>query len=72
MSTEPYKEYKPGDPFPGKIGRTVEESSQAWPVPIQAKPEAPNVLFYVVDDIGYGQLFLTTAGITSSGRKGDL
>jgi arylsulfatase len=51
-----FKEYKPGDPFPGKIGKTVEDSSQAWPVPKRAEPGAPNVLFYVLDDIGYGQL----------------
>jgi arylsulfatase len=51
-----FKEYKPGDPFPGKIGKTVEDSSQAWPVPQRARAGAPNVLFYVLDDIGYGQL----------------
>ena len=46
-------EYKPGDPFPGKIGRTVDDSSPAWPVQKRAKEGAPNVLFYVLDDIGF-------------------
>lgn len=50
------KEYIPGTPFPGKIGTTIEESEPAWPVPKRANSEAPNVLFYVLDDVGYGQL----------------
>ncbi|WAM27690.1 arylsulfatase [Myxococcus sp. NMCA1] len=50
------KEYLPGTPFPGVIGRTDEESSPAWPAPLRAKPGAPNVLFIVLDDTGFGQL----------------
>jgi arylsulfatase A-like enzyme len=49
-------EYPPGSEFPGTTGRTVEESSPAWPAPIRARDGAPNVLFVVLDDIGYGQL----------------
>lgn len=50
------KEYIPGTKFPGKISKTIENSSEAWPVPKRAKPDSPNVLFYVIDDIGFGQL----------------
>lgn len=49
-------EYKPGTPFPGVIGRTLDESSPAWPQPIRAKAGAPNVIFFVWDDVGYGQM----------------
>jgi arylsulfatase A-like enzyme len=49
-------EYPQGSEFPGVIGRTVEESSPAWPAPQRAKDGAPNVLFVVLDDVGYGQL----------------
>jgi arylsulfatase A-like enzyme len=49
-------EYPPGGEFPGVIGRTVQESSPAWPVSPRAKDGAPNVLFFVLDDVGYGQL----------------
>jgi arylsulfatase A-like enzyme len=49
-------EYDPGTAFPGVIGRTVEESSPAWPAPMRAREGAPNVLFFVLDDVGYGQL----------------
>jgi arylsulfatase len=49
-------EYEPGSPFPGVIGRTVAESSPAWPQPIRAKDGAPNVLYIVLDDVGFGQM----------------
>ena len=50
------KEYEPGTAFPGVMGRTVGESSPAWPRPLRAKPGSPNVLFIVLDDTGFGQL----------------
>jgi arylsulfatase A-like enzyme len=52
----PIVEYEPGVPFPGVIGRTAEESSPAWPAPVRAKKGAPNVLFIVLDDTGFGHL----------------
>jgi arylsulfatase len=50
------REYEPGTAFPGVIGRTAEESSPAWPRPLRAKAGAPNVLWVVLDDTGFGQL----------------
>jgi arylsulfatase len=50
------KEYKPGTTFPGRMGRTIGESEPAWPAPSRAKKGAPNVLFIVLDDTGFGQL----------------
>jgi arylsulfatase A-like enzyme len=52
----PIVEYEPGEPFPGVIGRTAEESIPAWPAPVRAKKGAPNVLFIVLDDTGFGHL----------------
>ena len=52
----PVVEYEPGAAFPGVIGRTAEESSPAWPAPVRAREGAPNVLFIVLDDTGFGQL----------------
>ena len=49
-------EYKPGTTFPGVIGRTVSESSPAWPEPLWAKEGAPNVIIFIIDDVGYGQM----------------
>ncbi len=50
------KEYRPGTAFTGRTGRTVGESEPAWPAPLRAKEGAPNVLFVVLDDTGFGQL----------------
>ena len=52
----PLKEYKPGSAFNGVIGRTYDQSEPAWPEPKRAKEGAPNVLFIVLDDTGFGQL----------------
>jgi arylsulfatase A-like enzyme len=52
----PIVEYEAGAAFPGVIGRTAEESSPAWPAPVRAKKGAPNVLFIVLDDTGFGHL----------------
>jgi arylsulfatase A-like enzyme len=49
------KEYKPGTAFPGVIGRTFDQSSPAWPQPLRAREGAPNVLFIILDDTGFGQ-----------------
>lgn len=54
MST--LKTYPDGTPFIGVIGRTTEDSSPAWPTPISARDGSPNVLVFVLDDVGYGQL----------------
>ena len=49
-------EYKPGTTFSGEIGRTFDTSQPAWPEPSRAKAGAPNVLFIVLDDVGFAQL----------------
>ncbi len=49
-------EYKSGNTFPGVVGRTTDQSSPAWPEPNRAKEDAPNVLFIILDDTGFGQL----------------
>jgi arylsulfatase len=51
----PIVEYEPGTPFAGVIGRTVEESSPAWQAMPRPPEGAPNVIFFVLDDVGYGQ-----------------
>jgi len=42
--------------FKGVVGRTVAESIPAWPEPVRAKKGSPNVLFIVLDDVGFGQI----------------
>lgn len=43
-------------PFQGKVGRTVDESTSSWPPLARAPKGAPNVLYIVLDDVGYAAL----------------
>jgi arylsulfatase A-like enzyme len=52
---------KPG--FQGEIGRTIGESRAAWPQPVRAPKGAPNVLYIVIDDVGFGQLSCYGGGV---------
>jgi arylsulfatase A-like enzyme len=56
MDEQRITEYRSGAAFPGVVGRTFDVSEPAWPEPLRAKEGAPNVLFIVLDDTGYGQL----------------
>ena len=42
--------------FGGRIGRTWRDSEPWWPVPPAAPAGAPNILFIVLDDVGYSDL----------------
>ncbi len=50
------KTYPEGTAFTGKIGRTAATSEAAWPQPQRARPGAPNVLVFLLDDVGFAQL----------------
>lgn len=41
-------------PFQGVIGRTLAESKEWWPEPEKAPKDAPNVVWILIDDVGYG------------------
>ncbi|MCO4294266.1 arylsulfatase [Solitalea sp. MAHUQ-68] len=40
--------------FKGKIGKTVSESTESWPQAPKAPNGAPNVIWILLDDVGYG------------------
>ncbi|MDF0522024.1 arylsulfatase [Bradyrhizobium yuanmingense] len=44
------------DEFRGKIGRTLGESHAWWPPKPTAPKDAPNIVFVVLDDVGYADL----------------
>jgi arylsulfatase len=47
----------PGEPpFKGKIGRTIDESTSDWPPLARAPKGAPNVLYIVLDDVGFAAI----------------
>jgi arylsulfatase len=41
-------------PYQGVVGRTLAESKEWWPTPAQAPASAPNVIWILLDDVGYG------------------
>jgi hypothetical protein len=40
--------------FKGRIGTTLEDSEHYWPEPVSPPEGAPNVLIWLIDDMGYG------------------
>lgn len=42
--------------FPGRVGRTVGESTRAWPRERRAPADAPNVVVILIDDMGYSDI----------------
>jgi len=51
-----FTEYRPGTAFTGAVHRTFDRSTPAWPQPLRAREGSPNVMFVVLDDVGFGQL----------------
>ncbi len=52
-------------PFPGKIGRTLADSTEAWPAPVRAPAGAPNIVWILLDDVGYGAASAFGGGIST-------
>jgi arylsulfatase A-like enzyme len=44
------------EPRRGVIGRTYKDSKPKWDLPAQAPKGSPNVIYLVLDDVGYAQL----------------
>lgn len=44
----------PDTDFQGTIGATWQESRPWWPEPVKARPDAPNVVLVLYDDVGFG------------------
>ncbi|MBO9572052.1 MAG: sulfatase-like hydrolase/transferase [Chitinophagaceae bacterium] len=47
-------QYSPLKPFDGVIGKTLEETKQSWPERVKAPAGAPNVIWILLDDVGFG------------------
>ena len=41
-------------PYQGVVGRTLAESKEWWPEPVKAPVGAPNVVWILIDDVGFG------------------
>jgi arylsulfatase len=53
---------KPNE-FRGKIARSYEESEEWWPEPVRPHPEAPNVIIFLLDDVGFAQMSRRFGGL---------
>lgn len=50
-------QHEPLQPFTGKLGKTFPETQQAWPdYVVKAPKSAPNVVWILLDDVGYGAI----------------
>lgn len=47
-------QHDPIQPFKGKIGKTLEETQQAWTERVKAPAGAANVVWILLDDVGFG------------------
>ena len=41
-------------PYQGKVGRTLAQSTEWWPEPVRAPTGSPNVVWILLDDVGFG------------------
>lgn len=54
FATNTFAQHDPAQPFKGKIGKTLAETQQAWVERVKAPEGAPNVVWILVDDVGFG------------------
>jgi len=54
---------RPNEEFGGKVGRSYEESEEWWPEPVRPHPDAPNVIIFLLDDVGFAQLGQSFGGL---------
>lgn len=50
---------------PGKVGRTLAESRECWPEPVRAPKGAPNVVWILIDDVGFGASSAFGGGVST-------
>ena len=53
---ETAKESKFVTEFKGKIGKTYQESEESWPEKKRPPKDAPNVIIFLLDDVGFAQV----------------
>jgi arylsulfatase A-like enzyme len=57
VGTMVHAQYDPVQPFQGKLGKTLPETQQAWQNHYKkASDGAPNVVWILLDDVGYGAI----------------
>lgn len=49
-----FSQNKPDANYKGVIGKTLAESKEYWPEPVKAPAGAPNIVWILLDDVGFG------------------
>ncbi|CAL1519664.1 arylsulfatase [Chitinophaga sp. MM2321] len=49
-----YAQHEPLPQYQGTIGKTLQDTKQWWPEKVKAPAGAPNVVWIVIDDLGFG------------------
>ncbi|MDB5273987.1 MAG: arylsulfatase [Chitinophagaceae bacterium] len=49
-----FAQYTPTPAYKGKIGKTLAETQQSWPEKKKAPQGAPNIVWILLDDVGFG------------------
>jgi arylsulfatase len=57
--------YAQQQPYQGKIGRTLAESKEWWPAPVKAPAGSPNIVWILLDDVGFGTSSAFGGGIST-------
>src|SRR6187549_495702 len=56
ISLHCFSQHDPAQPYQGKIGNTLAETHQWWPEKKKAAPGSPNVIWILLDDVGFGAI----------------
>jgi arylsulfatase len=56
LATPALAQYSPVQPYQGKTGRDLATTEQWWPEQKKASPQAPNVVWILLDDVGFGAI----------------
>ena len=51
--------------YQGKVGRTLADSKEWWPEPVKAPAGSPNVVWILLDDVGFGASSAFGGGIST-------
>src|SRR6188768_788600 len=56
ISFHSFSQRDPSQPYQGNIGATLQETQQWWPEKTKAAPGSPNVVWILLDDVGFGAI----------------
>lgn len=54
--TQTFAQHEPVQSYQGKVGRNLAETQQWWPEQKTAPKDAPNVVWILLDDVGFGAI----------------